>query len=115
MKTTKMEKQNLIKLQSAHVNQHTKDGIAGDWKIEENQTNKAIGILPSRLNHNEVFSILDIARECELEAFQIGIKFGKEEQKKISEVTLNNYKERMQLAIKENERLASALETITNN
>lgn len=109
-----MERKNLIKLQDAHVNQHSRDGVKGDWKIEENETNKAIGILPSRLNHNEVFAILDMARECELEAFKIGIDFGKSEQRKVSEVTLKKYEERIRLAIKENERLASALEIITN-
>ena len=73
----------LIKLQSAHVNQHTTKGVKSNWKIEENKTNDSIGELPARLNHNEVFQILDMARECELEAFQIGIEFGKKEQKKI--------------------------------
>jgi len=106
--------ENLIKLQSAHVNQHITKGDKGDWKIEENQTNKHIGTLPGRLNHNEVFAILDMARECELEAFQIGIDFGKKEQRILSKVQTDNYENRIRAAIKENERLSDALDNLTS-
>lgn len=103
-----------IKMQHAHVNQHTSSGVKGDWKIEANETNEALGILPGRLDHNEVFNILDIARKYELEAFNIGINFGKKEQDKQHLLVRKAYEARIHEAIKENERLAVALENLTN-
>jgi hypothetical protein len=103
----------LIKLQHAHINQHTNAGVKGTWKIEANHTNEQLGELPARLNENEVFDIIGTARRYELEAFNIGIEFGKNEYRRIFDAELKQYKENMQRAIQENERLADALERIT--
>lgn len=102
-----------IKLQHAHVNQHTKNGEKGTWKIEENITDKNLGELPARLTHLEVFAILKTMKEFELEAFNVGISFGKEEYKKVFEEIINNLKRKLDLATEENERLAAALDRIT--
>lgn len=104
-----------IKLAHAHVNQHTSNGNKTNWKIEANKTNELLGELSNKLDHNEVFEILDFARKYELEAFNIGVDFGKEEYKKAFEKSISDYASKMDLATKENERLSEALELITNN
>ena len=102
-----------IKLANAHVNQHTSNGVRSDWKIEENKTDLPLGELPGRLNEQEVFGILNFARKFELEAFNIGITFGKQKYKETFESTINDYNNKLKLAAKENERLADALDRLT--
>lgn len=102
-----------IKLANAHVNQHTSNGDKSEWKIEENMTDLPLGELPKRLNHNEVFGILNFARKFELEAFNIGIAFGKEKQKEIDDSIIQDYDNRLKQSVQENERLADALDRLT--
>lgn len=102
-----------IKLAHAHVNQHTTKGVKTDWKVEANKTNEYLGVFPKKLDHNEVFDILNFARKFELDAFNIGVHFGKEEYKKTFENTISEFKQKLEEAAKENERLADALDRLT--
>ena len=104
-----------IQLANAHVNQTTVKGVKTDWSIEENKTNKQLGTLPMNLTDAQVFTILNFARKYELEAFNTGIAFGKKKQSETDEKVTGGLKEQLKLATEENERLASALEIITNN
>lgn len=93
-----------IDLQSAHVTQITseKEG-KGDWLVRQNMTSKDLYTLPSNLSDKDVFTILEFARKFELIAFNAGIEFGKDGNRK-----------RLKLAINENEKLASVLDKLTN-
>ena len=100
----------LIDLQSAHVTQHTNDGIKTDWKIRKNITSEDIFALPMRLHETEVFSIMDFVKKYELIAFNAGIKFQKGKQ---NELLVSKIKE-LELLVgefaTENERLSTILE-----
>jgi hypothetical protein len=102
-----------IKFQHAHVNQYVTDGEKTDWKIEENKTNELLGILPKKLNEGEVFAILNIIRKAELDAFNTGIDFGKDEVRKYNKLADKKTAEQLQVAREENVRLADALEIAT--
>ena len=107
------EPKQLLKLQTCHTTQHTNEGTKSDWSIEENMTNNVIHILPRKLRDKEVLEVVNFAKKYELEAFNIGIKFQKEQQNsfllaQISELT-NNIKG---LAA-ENEKLANTLDNLT--
>lgn len=105
-----------IKLANANVTQHTNDGDKTDWKIRANITGELLGSLPKNLTSAQVFNILHFARKFELEAFNKGIAFGKQEYKNAYDNTMAQYKETLSKAAIENERLADALdkETRTN-
>lgn len=103
-----------ILLAHAHVNQTTIKGEKTDWSVEANKTNKQLAVLPKSLTDAEVFSILDFARKYELEAFNTGIVFGKEKQLKTDEDRITDLETKLRLAGAENERLAEALDIITN-
>lgn len=103
-----------IQLANAHVNQTTVKGNKTDWSIEENKTNKQLGSLPKNLTDAQVFTILNFARKYELKAFNSGIEFGKRKQNAINKEITDNLKSQLTLAGEENERLANALEIITN-
>ena len=101
--------QDLIKLQNAHITQHTNGHIKSEWKIEENITDKPIANFESTINDKLMFKILDFARKYELEAFNIGIAYGKK-------VTIGVYDNKIKNLMKaigemrgENERLSEAL------
>lgn len=104
----------LIKLQSAHATQYTNRGKKSDWKIQENITNEEMGVLPGILSEAEVFAILDLARKYELNAFNVGIEYGKNQQNKLNYTKLNHLERRIELAREENERLAKILDDLTN-
>ena len=104
-----------IKLAHAHVNQITSKGVKGEWKIQANITEEDLGVLPANLTHTQVFDILNTARKYELEAFNKGIDFGKEQYKNAYDITMNDLQNRLHGATQENERLAEAIEIITNN
>ena len=108
-----MNKKDLIKLASANANQLTNNSEKSEWEIRENITGTVLGTLPSRLNEDEVFNILAIARKYELEAFNSGIVFGKRKQSEISNPRIKELERKLQVASNENERLANALEAIT--
>lgn len=102
-----------IQLANAHVNQTTVKGVKTDWSIEENITNERLGILPKSLTDGQVFSILNFARKFELKAFNAGIVFGKQKQREADAETIKVLKGNLELAGKENERIAEALDIIT--
>lgn len=103
-----------IPLANAHVNQTTVKGVKTDWSIEENKTNKQLGTLPKNLTDAQVFTILNFAREYELKSFNEGISFGKEKQRETNRAINDDLKSKVKLATEENERLANALDIITN-
>lgn len=105
-----------VPMANAHATQHTDSGNnKTDWSIQENITDRELAVLPSRLREDEVFSILKIIRQYELEAFNIGIEFGKEQHSQSYKAQFTQLSENLRLARHENERLAEALELITNN
>lgn len=100
----------MIKLQNAHVTQHTNGHIKSEWKIEENISDKLIATFDKTISDKLMFEILDFAREHELEAFNTGISYGKK-------MTVNVYDKKIANMMKainemriENERLSEALE-----
>lgn len=70
----------LIPLQLAHMTQHTLSGIPGDWYVRENITGRDLHTLPSTISDRDMFALMDFSREFELEAFNTGIKFQKQQQ-----------------------------------
>ena len=111
--TKKIDLPELIKVQNSHVTQHTSGHKKTDWKIEANISNEQLGTLPSRLLEAEVFSIMRFIKKFELEAFNIGIQFGKEKQMQMYDPLLKEYKRKLNLAKNENERLAEVLDRLT--
>ena len=110
---TGQEAKEYIMLAHAHVNQLTSGGVKSDWDIQANETNESLGKLPSTLNEQQVFAILEFAREHELLAFNEGIILGKDKQKAIDDKIIKQHEEQLAAARDENERLAQALENIT--
>lgn len=104
-----------IPLAHAHVTQHTSGNKRTEWSVQENETDKVLGELPERLTELEIFSILNFARKYELEAFNKGIEFGKEVYKQTFNSEISQLRENLRLARHENERLAEAIEILTNN
>jgi REP element-mobilizing transposase RayT len=100
----------LIDLQSAHVTQHTNEGIRGDWKICKNITSDHIYTLPKFLNDEQVFSIMNFARKYELIAFNEGIKFQKNKQNLALKEIIKNQEKQLEEFAQENIRLATILE-----
>ena len=111
--TKKIDLPELIKVQNSHVTQHSSGHKKTDWKIEANISNERLGVLPSRLLEAEVFSIMRFIKKYELEAFNTGIKFGKDKQMEIYSPLLEEAKTNLQLARNENERLAEVLDRLT--
>jgi len=107
-------KKDYIKLQNANVTQVSKSNEKTDWLIRANKTGENLGTLPSKLTEKEVFSILDVARKFELEAFNVGINFGKQKQQESFSQIRKQLEERLRLAKNENERLADALDKATS-
>ena len=58
----------LIKLQNAHVTQHTNGHIKSEWSVEENESNDVLGLFPANINEETMFKILDFSKKFELEA-----------------------------------------------
>lgn len=104
-----------IKLAHANATQITSKGQKSDWVVKANITGEELGTLPSKLTENEVFSILDLARKYELEAFNIGINFGKQEYKKVYEPQIKQLQSNLQRAKNENERISEALDKATKS
>lgn len=102
-----------IKLSSAHITQHTKDGMKGDWSVEENITNDRLFTLPRNLSDNAAFSILNSAQFFELEAWNAGIKFQKTKQNEFLNDKITQLKFVNKALIEENERLAEVLDKLT--
>lgn len=98
-----------IKLQNANITQHSSGGDKTSWKIYANSTGELLGELPRHLTESEVFSIINLARQYEHQAFNIGIKLGKEKTAKVYEDKISDYVEVIKQIREENERLSEAL------
>ena len=109
------QRKEYIKLAHANVNQNTTNGEKTEWKIRANITDEPLGELPKNLNPEQVFGILNMARKYELEAFNKGIDFGKSQYKDVYDESVKELHLKLKYSADENERLAEALETITNN
>ena len=70
------EVKNLVRMKGASATQHTNKGKKGDWTINASSGEK-ISSLPFDMNEQHVMKAIHLAREAELEAFNIGINFGK--------------------------------------
>lgn len=103
----------LIPLKHAHVTQHTSGSEKTNWIIRENKTEKILGEFPKKLNEKEVFSILNMMRKYEGEAFNTGIEFGKKKYKNVFDPKMAQLRENNRRAGIENERLADALDKAT--
>lgn len=102
--------ENLIELQTAHVNQYTISGVRGDWFVEKNITNERLHTFSPLITDEEMSSIMDFARKYELEAFNIGIKFQKQKQNKLLIEQIDQLKKTITELANENDRLAIILE-----
>ena len=102
-----------IKLASAHMTQHTVDGVKTEWSVEENITNDKLGSLPKNLSQHAVSGIMEFARHYELEAWNAGIKFQKSINNDFLTSQIKNLKHINNALIEENERLAEVLDKLT--
>lgn len=103
----------LIKLQSAHCTQHTTEGVKGDWKVEENETNKNLATFPPNISDEVMFQILNFARKYELEAFNAGITFQKGKQNAVLQQTINEQLAVIEALGHDNNRLAGIIDEHT--
>ena len=70
-----MEREILIPLSVAHVNQTTDaQGNKSPWEVQENETNDLLAILPKTFTDAEMFKVLHFGRKFEALAFDIGMK-----------------------------------------
>lgn len=102
-----------IKLSSAHMTQHSKDGMKTDWSVEANITNERLFTLPKNLSDTAAYAILEIGRQYELEAWNAGIKFQKTKQNEYLSTQIKELKEINEALVEENERLATVLDKLT--
>jgi len=85
------EREVLIPLQAAHVNQYTaKDGIVSPWEVQENKTNGLLATLPRELTDKQMFKVLHFARKFELLAFNIGMNHMQSELNKKFQIEKDN-------------------------
>ena len=97
----------LIPLQAAQITQYP-DQPDKTWYVRDNEGND-LGKLPGTLSPKEAMSYQHFARPFELEAFNIGIEFGKQEVTRLYETRLANAKHFHDGLIAENERLSLKL------
>ena len=100
----------MIKLQNAHITQHTNGHIKSDWSIEENITDEKLASFESTVGDKLMFKILNFAREFELEAFNVGISYGKKVTVDVYAKKIDNLMEAIGEMRAENERLSTALQ-----
>ena len=108
----KEEPESMLDLAVSHVTQQTNGHIKTDWSVQLNKTDKEILTLPSTYLDNDIFKIMDFAKEYELIAFNKGIKLGKEKIMKVYKDKLDLAERRIEFMKAENEKLANALEQI---
>jgi len=101
-----------IKLENAHITQHSSGEKTSDWSIEANETNERLIKFPSKYSEKEMMAILDFARDYEHIAWNAGIRFGRDKAKEIWEYKLEQAEVRIEYMKKENERLANALQNV---
>ena len=100
----------MIKLQNAHVTQHTNGHIKSDWSVEANITDEKLASFDKTVNDKLMFKILNFAREFELEAFNIGIAYGKKMTVGVYDNKIDNMTRAIKEMREENERLSVALQ-----
>lgn len=66
----------IIELANCHITQFTNKGVKGDWKVKD-ENGKTIDEMPKVLDERQAMKIIHFARKFELEAFNRGIRFGK--------------------------------------
>lgn len=103
-----------IQLATANAFQESKSSGKEDWKIRENITNEVLGEFPSNISDKGIMDILHFARKYELIAFNTGIQFGKEEQRKVSKTIIDNLNENIEELLFRNDELATALDKELN-
>lgn len=88
----------------ANCNAFQEDGDQGktDWLIRKNKSGETLFVLPKHLKDNDVFTILDFARQYEVIAFNAGIEFAKKQKN----VSMHNH---IAALTSENEKLANKL------
>ena len=110
------EREDLIPLQQAHVNQYTNaDGTKSPWEVQTNKTNELLAVLPRDLKDDQVFAVLKFARKFELFALNIGIKFMKHELMEKWMVEKNNLISIIKQLEEANGKLAEKLEHFIGN
>ena len=95
------------------MTQNTNEGKKTPWMVRQNVTCEELGQLPANLTEGQVFEIMAFARKYELEAFNIGINFGKEKQREVSKQIINELTAKLQAVHRENERIADAMDKLT--
>jgi len=104
----------MLQLSTAHVTQTTQGSEKSDWVVQENETDKQLGVFSSQITETSMFTILDFAKKYELRAFNIGIAHGKQLIKEVYKEREANYEGIIKHMKEENERLARALEMEMN-
>lgn len=101
-----------VKLENAHITQHTNGAEKSEWSLEANETNESLHQFPKTFTEEQMFNILDFARKYENIAWNEGIKFGRDKARDIWEVKLELANKQIIYMREENARLATALENI---
>lgn len=106
-----IQRETLIPLAIAHVNQYTTSEGKSQWEVQENETNKLLATLPSNFTDAEMFEVLHFGREFELLGFNIGMKHMQQELTSRFEVEKNNLLKVITSLEGANSRLAEKLGT----
>lgn len=101
---------NLIDLQTAHVTQLTKEGEGKLPWIVYSEDRRNLAELPGELTESQVFTVMDFAKQYELEAFNIGIEFMKKQKNDEISQIINRGNAQLEELREENQRLANKLE-----
>jgi hypothetical protein len=104
-----MENIDLIHLQHAHVTKYSGEKGESKWLVRKNITSETIAELSSDYSEAEIFEIMEFARNFELTAFNEGIEFGKNINKKWFIEQVEQQEHSLQLLRNENERLSDKL------
>ena len=107
------EQKEYIPLQYAHMTQNTNEGKKTPWMVRRNVTSEDLGQLPANLTEAQVFEVMAFARKYELEAFNVGIQFGKKKQREISNQIVAELQAKLEAVHHENSRIADALDRLT--
>ena len=98
-------------VKTCNVTQHGTGANKSDWIIKANgQKGEKLGILPKKLNESEVFAVLRMFRPYEQKAFDLGIVEGQGLLKRKYDQEVATFTTKINLAAKENARLAELLE-----
>lgn len=100
----------LVELADSHVTQHTSGHIKSDWSVFTAGNDKVLQMFPNTHTEQDIFRIMDFAKEYELKALNAGIAFQKDKQNLLLANTIAEYKKITAGLMADNERLAAALE-----